>query len=348
MRGLWSLLVITTACLSSVSQAQSMPACANDCLGVSLAQSACDPTDTACICSDTVLLSTVETCVLANCTVIEGLAAKNSTNTLCGVEVRDITATTPIITAVSGILAIIAVVIRVIDIFPNRSIQPADVLAILALVTGIPLAVLELVSEFLPLPVLRLGNDGAGANSTTVSSLGFGKDIWTLTPYRITHIVRFTWVTELLYFILLALTKTSFLLFYLRVFPSEKFRRVCYITMGVVIASGIAFTLTGIFYCTPISYIWTGWTGQTEGHCVNLNAFAWSHAVTSIAQDLWIIALPIPSLLKLQLGRRRKVHLILMFSVGLAITVVSVVRLTSLVQFATTTNPTCELLQSLS
>ncbi|KAI0503267.1 50S ribosomal protein L36e [Xylaria bambusicola] len=318
MRGLWSLVVVATACLSSLSRAQSMPACATDCLGVSLAQSACDPADTACICSDTVLLSSVETCVLANCTVIEGLAAKNATNTLCGVEVRDITATTPIIVAVSGILAIIAVVMRVMDIFPNRSIQPADVCAVFALLTGIPLAVLELV----------------------MSSLGFGKDIWTLTPYRITLIVRFTWVTELLYFILLALTKISLLLFYLRVFPSEKFKRLCYITMGVVIASGIAFTLTGIFYCTPISYIWTGWTGETKGHCINFNAFAWSHAVTSIAQDLWIIALPIPSLLNLQLGRRRKIHLVLMFSVGLAITVVSVVRLTTLVQFATTTNPT--------
>ncbi len=43
-----------------------------------------------------------------------------------------------------------------------------------------------------------------------------------------------------------------------------------------------------------------------------------SKAVTSIVQDLWIIALPIPSLVKLQLGTRRKIHLILMFSVGLA------------------------------
>ncbi|KAI1358401.1 50S ribosomal protein L36e [Xylaria arbuscula] len=318
MRGTWSLLVIAAACWPSLSQAQSMPVCASDCLGVSLAQSSCDPTDIACICSDTVLLSTVQTCVLSNCTVIEGLAAKNATETLCGGEIRDITATTPIIVAVSGILAIVTLVMRVIDIFPNRTFQPADYCAIAAVVVGIPLGVLELV----------------------MSCLGFGKDIWTLTPSHITRIVRYTWVTELLYFVLLGLTKLSLLFFYLRVFPSADFHRICYITMGVVIASAIAFTLTGIFYCTPISYIWTGWTGETEGFCINFNAFAWAHAVTSIVQDLWIIGLPIPSLLKLHLGTRRKVHLILMFSVGLAITIVSVVRLTTLVQFATTTNPT--------
>ncbi|KAI1273791.1 50S ribosomal protein L36e [Xylaria sp. FL0933] len=318
MRGIWSLLVTAAICLASLSQAQSMPPCASSCLGAALAQSACDPTDTACICSDSVLMSTVETCVLANCTVIEGLSAKNATETLCGAPVRDITAVTPIIVSVFGILAIIAVAMRVLDALPNRHLQPADLCAIAALLTGIPLGVLELV----------------------MSSLGFGKDIWTLTPYRITHIVRFTWATEILYFILLALTKVSLLFFYLRVFPSQRFQRVCYITMGVVVAAGIAFTLTSILYCTPISYIWTGWTGETKGRCLNFNAFAWSHAVTSIAQDLWIIALPIPSLLKLQLGTRRKVHLIFMFSVGLAITVVSVVRLTTLVQFATTTNPT--------
>ncbi|KAI0537841.1 50S ribosomal protein L36e [Xylaria digitata] len=318
MRGVWSLLAIATACLASLSQAQSMPPCASDCLGVSLAQSTCDPTDIACICSDTTLLSTVETCVLANCTVIEALSAKNSTETLCGGEIRDNTVVTPVIVAVSGILAIVTVAMRVIDALPNRSLQPADICAILALVTAIPLGVLELI----------------------MSSLGFGKDIWTLTPSHITRIVRFTWATELLYFILLVFTKVSLLLFYLRVFPSQMFQRVCYITMGVVIASGIAFTLTAIFYCTPISYIWTGWARETEGHCLNFNAFAWSHAVTSIVQDLWIIALPLPSLINLQLGTRRKVHLILMFSVGLAITIISIVRLTTLVKFATTANPT--------
>ncbi|KAI0143003.1 50S ribosomal protein L36e [Xylariaceae sp. FL1272] len=316
MRGAWSLFVIATACWPSLSQAQDMPVCASDCLGVSLQQSTCDSTNIACICSDSVLLSTVQTCVLSNCTVIEALEAKNATETLCGGEVRDNTAVTPIITAVSGILAIVAVVMRVLDIFPNRNFMPADVCAIAALVIGIPLGVLELI----------------------MSTLGFGKDIWTLTPYRITHI--FTWLTEVLYFFLLGLTKTSLLLFYLRVFPDAEFKRTCYITMGVVIASAIAFTLTAIFYCTPISYIWTNWTGETKGTCINFNAFAWSHAVTSIVQDLWIIALPLPSLLKLQLGMRKKIHLILMFSVGLAITAVSVVRLTTLVQFAKTANPT--------
>ncbi|KAI0205262.1 50S ribosomal protein L36e [Astrocystis sublimbata] len=318
MMGVRSLLVIAVACLSSLSQAQSMPVCASDCLGVSLAKSACDPTDASCICSDTVLLSTVEACVLANCTVIEGLAAKNGTETLCGGEIRDITATTPIITAVSGILAIVAVVLRVMDAVPSRSMQPADWCAIMALVIGIPLAVLEFI----------------------MSTLGFGKDIWTLAPDQITRIVQFTWVTEWLYFILLTLTKTSLLFFYLRVFPSSGFQKVCYMTMGVVIASGTAFIFATLFYCTPISYIWTGWSRATEGQCVNFNALAWSHAVISIVQDLWIIGLPIPALLKLHLGRRKKINLIIMFSVGLAITIVSVVRLTSLVQFATTTNPT--------
>ncbi|KAI0403197.1 hypothetical protein F4802DRAFT_616979, partial [Xylaria palmicola] len=282
--------------------------------------STCDPTDTACICADTVLLSTVEACVLANCTVIEALSAKNSTETLCGAEVRDNTVVTPVITAVSGTLALIAVIMRILAALSNRTLQPADVCAILALVTGIPLAVLEFI----------------------MSTVGFGKDIWTLTPSRITRIVKYTWVTEFLYFLLLPLTKTSLLFFYLRVFPSQRFQIACYITMGVVVASGVAFTLTAIFYCTPISYVWTGWTGETEGHCLDFHAFTWSHAITSIVQDLWILALPIPSLLKLQISTKRKIPLILMFSVGLAITVVSVVRLTTLVKFATTANPTCE------
>ena len=37
----------------------------------------------------------------------------------------------------------------------------------------------------------------------------------------------------------------------------------------------------------------------------------------NIVTDVWILALPIPQLLSLQLGTRKKVYLIMMFSVGL-------------------------------
>lgn len=111
-------------------------------------------------------------------------------------------------------------------------------------------------------------------------------------------------------------TKAAILLLYLRVFPTPQFRRIIIVTLVVTAAYILAFSLTVVFHCTPISFGWNGWSGEFEGHCVNFNAFAWAHAIINIIFDVFVIALPIPELLKLHLSRRRLIHLILMFSVG--------------------------------
>ncbi|EXJ84621.1 hypothetical protein A1O3_05291 [Capronia epimyces CBS 606.96] len=196
--------------------------------------------------------------------------------------------------------------------------QWADVAVVLALAFALPMGVMEFF----------------------MSSDGFGKDIWTLPFDKITRIIKFTWLTEIFYMCVLGLTKVAILLLYLKVFPTQPFRKLAMCSVVVCVAYIPAFALSIAFHCVPLSYGWTGWTGETQGHCFNLNAFAWGHAIINIILDLWVIFLPIPELLHLHLGRRKKVHLILMFSVGLFITVVSVVRLTSLVRFANSQNAT--------
>lgn len=111
-------------------------------------------------------------------------------------------------------------------------------------------------------------------------------------------------------------TKITILCLYLKVFPSKGFRTICFVTIGVCIVFALVFSLGTVFHCWPVSYGWTGWTGETKGHCINFNAFAWAHAIVNIILDLFVIILPIPQLLRLALGTRRKVHVILMFSVG--------------------------------
>ncbi|KAI0022514.1 50S ribosomal protein L36e [Xylariomycetidae sp. FL0641] len=305
------------ASLFALSAAQAMPDCAAKCLATYLPASGCNATDTNCICANEALMGAVETCTLGNCTIIEALAAQNATQTLCGAEVRDITSITPIVSATSGLLAIIFTVLRLWDSY-SVGFSWADGFALAALIFSLPMGILEFF----------------------MSADGFGKDIWTLTPVRITRIVKFTWLTELFYFIAVGLTKLSILMFYLRIFPAKEFRNYVLVTSGFVAAETIAFTLATIFHCTPFEYGWTSWTGETTGTCFNFNAFAWAHAIINIVADAWVMFMPIPQLLKLQLGTRRKVHLILMFCVGIFITIVSIVRLASLLQFANTSNAT--------
>ncbi|KEF53462.1 uncharacterized protein A1O9_10437 [Exophiala aquamarina CBS 119918] len=95
---------------------------------------------------------------------------------------------------------------------------------------------------------------------------------------------------------------------------------------------------TDIFQCTPISYTWTGWSGATEGHCLNIYIQAWISGILNILLDIFVILLPIPHLLKLTMSRKKKAQVVAMFSVGLCVTLTSVARLTSLVRFRKTWN----------
>jgi hypothetical protein len=79
-------------------------------------------------------MGSVQTCTLGSCTVIEGLAAKNATATLCKEPVRDKSHVAPIATVVTGVLALLMVGLRVSNCVALRDWQWADLCAVLAMV----------------------------------------------------------------------------------------------------------------------------------------------------------------------------------------------------------------------
>jgi hypothetical protein len=76
------------------------------------------------------------------------------------------------------------------------------------------------------------------------------------------------------------------------------------------------FVLLAIFQCRPISYYWSGWDGEHQGTCLNVNGLAWSNAAISIVLDGWMLALPISQLFGLQLHWKKKIGVAMMFVVG--------------------------------
>ncbi|KAH7067851.1 hypothetical protein FB567DRAFT_457821 [Paraphoma chrysanthemicola] len=318
----WDFLTAGCAVFSTITPvafAQTMPQCAVICLQNALrAQSACGPTETACICSSSSLLVDVQGCVQSSCTVVEGLTAQNLTQTLCGAPVRDISHIPPIVTATSGAIALLMIVLRMFAVQDHFALD--DMFATAAMASAIPMGVLEFIK----------------------AKDGFGKDIWTIPAPNIYRIVKLTWLTEILYSLAVIFTKLSFLFFCLRIFPGYELRLKVYTLIAISIAFGFAFTITTIFNCTPVSSIWTKWDGQHSGKCINFHVFAWVHAALSIVLDILMIGVPIPELLRLSLSTKKKVFIIMMFGVGTFTTIVAIIRLQSLVQFASSTNPTYE------
>ncbi|KAK7747570.1 hypothetical protein SLS62_009069 [Diatrype stigma] len=145
---------------------------------------------------------------------------------------------------------------------------------------------------------------------------------------------------EIVYIAALGLTKISILFFYLKVFPKRSFRICAWVLIGLNLAYFLAYDFLLIFQCQPIPGAWRVWDGEFEAKCISINVLGWSAAVINIVLDLAVIILPLPELFRLSMSMKKRVQIVAMFAVGFFTTVVSVVRLSSLIRFGTTSNVT--------
>ncbi|KAI5236360.1 hypothetical protein E4T43_08692 [Aureobasidium subglaciale] len=75
------------------------------------------------------------------------------------------------------------------------------------------------------------------------------------------------------------------------------------------------------------------WDIFAEGKCINRPAFYIANAVCNSVSDLLILALPIPIVWNLALTRKKKITLSLVFAMGSAGCIVSIVRLRSIIAY---------------
>ncbi|KAK7979840.1 hypothetical protein PG989_012297 [Apiospora arundinis] len=312
------------AAASSAAAAQllgALPLCARNCLGAAVKQSTCAPGDLVCLCTNAPLQAGVEVCVTASCTIREALFTKNLTATTCHAPVRDKSQLYETISITFGVLSGFFVLVRLgFKLFVLKTDIGMDDWAVLATVlAGIPSSII---------------------NSHGVKPNGLGRDVWTLRDDQITNFGMYFYILEILYFTQISLVKLSLLFFYMRIFPGRGIRRLLWATVVFNCLFGLSFSLVAVFQCSPIPFYWEKWDGLHQGTCFNINAMGWSNAAISIALDIWMLAIPLWQLRSLKLHWKKKIGVAAMFSVGTFVTIVSILRLQSLVHFAESRNPT--------
>lgn len=113
----------------------------------------------------------------------------------------------------------------------------------------------------------------------------------------------------------LAFVKQSVLLFILRIAGLDlRVRVISWLTSFVNMAEMVAVFLVVIFQCSPVESFWNLKLGQ---HCINQKSFALSTALLTILTDIIMVALPFWVFLGLQMSNKKKIALILVFSMGL-------------------------------
>ncbi|KAK8190391.1 uncharacterized protein BKA78DRAFT_252685 [Phyllosticta capitalensis] len=304
-----------------VALAKAMPTCALACLEGALPTSNCatDLTST-CLCTDVQLNAALTVCVAANCTIPEGLTTKNVSLTACGAEVRDISSSFTAIGITGMVIAFLAFLLRMAASLgkTGRQVSWDDWTMLLLVILAIPPAVFA--------PIL--------------ADNGMGRDIWTLTSEQITNVLHYYFFGEIFYVVALGVSKISVLFFYLRVFPAKDFRMIIYVVMGVCVVYCIVFGIVTAMQCTPISYAWTQWDGLHEGKCNDIHIQGYVAAAVNIVLDAIVMILPLKHLAGLNMGLKKKLMVMAMFSVGIFIVLTSIIRLASLVHFANSQNIT--------
>ncbi|KAL0942438.1 L-fucose permease [Colletotrichum truncatum] len=147
------------------------------------------------------------------------------------------------------------------------------------------------------------------------------------------------YVFSILYNPALMATKTSVLIFYLRLSKNTQkvLRFASWVTLGIVNLAGTVLTLINIFQCRPVQAAWE--VGREPSQCIPLLTEFICSAPINIVTDLAILALPIPVLTGMRLPPRQKIILVLTFTLGIFVTIVDVVRIYYLQQ-AVTSIPT--------
>ncbi|KAI1371685.1 hypothetical protein F4677DRAFT_450169 [Hypoxylon crocopeplum] len=174
-------------------------------------------------------------------------------------------------------------------------------------------AVLPLLSEF--------------ALAIVLVNLGLGHHTMTLPFENITPLLKVLFAAQLLYDINLFLLKTSALLFFSRIFPSQTgtwFRIGLWLIHGLNTAWLLGNFIGTFFLCSPIQRFWLP---LMDGTC-NPTSMLWiGSAVPSVIIDFLILVLPMPIIWGLRASRMRKSGITIIFVLGYSVIVVSIGRL---------------------
>merc|ERR1711977_177503 len=141
------------------------------------------------------------------------------------------------------------------------------------------------------------------------------------------------------YYAALVFTKLSILCQYLRIFPHSWFRKTCWFLIAFITVWGLWAFFSAIFMCNPISAFW------------DLNIFAWDqpqcldratvwyfNGAINFLTDCIIAAMPLPLIHSLELPRRQKMILMVIFGAGYVVCVISILRLIYIYPISTATD----------
>ncbi|KAF8857259.1 hypothetical protein BDZ45DRAFT_437841 [Acephala macrosclerotiorum] len=156
---------------------------------------------------------------------------------------------------------------------------------------------------------------------------GLGRHISTVSLEDLGTFLKYNFAAELAYIFSFVASKLTFLFFYLTIFPTGRLRTSSYILAAILVAELIEESAVVLSQCAPLQ---KAWNVELPGKCLNLLPFFYVSFGIKLATDIALFCLPIPQLGRLKIGLGKKIGVIFMFSLGLFVCIISIVRVTFL------------------
>ncbi|KAK2037309.1 integral membrane protein [Colletotrichum somersetense] len=166
--------------------------------------------------------------------------------------------------------------------------------------------------------------------SVKLCELGVGVHLWQVkradfSPGFLLH----TFIAILIYSLSVTTAKLSLLFLYLRLSPERWFRIVTMAFISFATTYALIYLLLIIFSCRPIQASWD-LSARAGATCVNKGVIYLALSGTNIVMDIVCLVLPLKIIIPLQMARRQKLSLILLFATGGLVCICAIRRTTIL------------------
>ncbi|KAL8987655.1 MAG: hypothetical protein Q9177_003157 [Variospora cf. flavescens] len=133
--------------------------------------------------------------------------------------------------------------------------------------------------------------------------------------------ITFAWllfIADMLYLISIMSTKIAILLLYKALFGVKRsFRYLCYGMMAIVTSYCVIFFFIFAFHCNPVTKAWHIITYQGPSKCFGIGTIQIVIGGFNIVTDFIILIMPMPIILGLNMGWKRKIGLLVIFATGI-------------------------------
>ncbi|KAL9107016.1 MAG: hypothetical protein Q9227_008052 [Pyrenula ochraceoflavens] len=153
---------------------------------------------------------------------------------------------------------------------------------------------------------------------------GMGRHQWDMDEELTERYRKWIVISSELYCVALMGYKLTILMTYHRIFSvSKRFKYVCWSVMFVVVGYLFCNMITEVAGCIPLKKFWDE---KVSGHCVNYLALDITYGIFNVLTDFAIAILPLRSVWRLQMDRKEKIGLSLIFLTGIIAFVVALIR----------------------